>query len=420
VLVRNAILWRQKSTTLASLGTLLALIAPCWPAYATGYGGCTARLVDDECQPHSGVYDEGDTMRVATVCELTTEAGKPSPKRIYEPSPAELERMLLERSGCKYPVEVQLRKTDEHCGAAVVYEVELEEPGRYTFFRQRLTVGEPDLEGQPGSDESFGGLPDDGFGGACPEPPAEIVAQLQAKREAERMQREIAALPPQCLGVAPWTHPECLPKTMTEWEVTDWDARKGWSVELAASPVVRSVLGVGPEGSFAGAEFRFGFRRTDRYSSHSIIGDGSEGLRWCMPLVACALVGLFAPTSSWVSNDYGLDLVAGLGRQFDAGGETLAGSIAFRPILRVAAENRFRSQSWIGSLLPEVGLRFADSREAEVFFGWSIYPVDLRLGRNLALGWDGPVIAPSFPLDGAPMRLWVGTGLSLTVLAGEP
>ncbi len=416
MLVWNASKGRRGSRTLVFVATTLAFLAPCRPAQAAAPGGCTARLVDDKCQPHSGVFDDGDTMRVATVCEFTSTASPPKPPTLYPPTRPDLAQMTLARSGCKYPVKVELKRTEDRCGPAVVYELELEKQGRYTFFGQRLTVGDPDPDDQPPPEESYGGFPDDGFGGACPAPPEDILAQIQAKAELERQERESAAIPTKCRRIGASTDPDCLPKEKTFWEATDWDdtAREGWSVELAAAPVVRSVFGLGLEGSFVGSEVRIGFRRTHDYSAR-----GTEGLRWCMPVAACMLLGIFAPASSWVGNEHGLDLVVGLGQQFDPRGDSVGGSIALRPILRVAAHNRFRSQSWVGSLLPEVGLRFADSREPDLFLGWSIYPVDIRLGRNLAVGFDGPVISPSFPLDGTPMRFWIGTGLSLSVLAGE-
>jgi len=339
-------------------------------------------MVDAQCAPRAGPFTEGDAGRLAISCETVCH-GAPEQTSVREGQPGEVP-VRFRRHGCHYEDPVSLVRSDATCGVARVYTFTVPSPGRYRIAGRWVEVSGEPL--------------------ACPEPPPEVQVRLDAKEAAKAAERRESE------------------RKAAERRASEWDeAKRDWNAELTAASSVTLIPRDGEPRALLGGELRVGFRRTKRYEKSS--GGGgkgfsistSEGARWCMPIVMCMAFGaLLAPPSSFVGNDQGLDLVGRVGRSFQPGLDVVTAEVGLRPFLRVAADNRLRSQSLVGSFLPEVGLHLHDGGPSAFYARWSAYPIDVLLGRRFAISWDGPLLGLVVPFDGTAVAPTLGTGLSLT------
>ena len=392
---------------------------------------CTTRLVDDDCEPHGDQFEPHESVRVAVACEeiCTAVDGTIRSRTLRGGTPEDGLLHRLRRFGCRVDASVDIGDHGETCGDAAVYTVDLPASGRYRLGRHELVVRGSRSEVAPSSDEPFRGVPSDGFGGRCPALTPEERADVErilterraaaARRAAERRAAKERAEITACEGPDGARPPHCK-RENTFWDVGDWEdhVRRGWSWESSgggASSVYvvdqgrRTLL----EG-FVGSELRLGFRNVSAYQRGSW---GLDGARWCAPALGC-LVPIVMPTSAFVGNEHGLDVVGSIGRLYSSSSSYLSGSVGLRPLLRVS-DGRLRSQSWIGSMLPEVGIRFAAEGRPDFYARWHAYPIDVRLGQHLALSWDGPVVGVSIPSDGSTVAMSLGSGISVAGLWGN-
>lgn len=197
-----------------------------------------------------------------------------------------------------------------------------------------------------------------------------------------------------------------------------WEDRSGWSTEIAVGNGV-GVVGRGDAtGIIADTTVRVGFHRVGAFHGKSLLGLHASELSWCMPLAMCGgPIGLFiGPTSGFVGNEIGFDVAAHLLHGVSGEATSFGYAVGVRPALRIARDSRFRTASFVGALLPELGLAFPNGRSHEVYFEFSLYPVAATLTREIAVQWE--VLRERFgiPLDGTRASITVGTGLSVMLL----
>ncbi len=210
------------------------------------------------------------------------------------------------------------------------------------------------------------------------------------------------------------------------WNDGAWkDGRGDWGWELSAGTSVGFLTRSNPDGTdeqrwLYGGTVGLSFRAARSFHQGSFVSSftrvDTPGLVWCAP-VGCGIVGLFfMPSSSFAGNEFGVDLRGGLLREDAEAGDRFVGRIGLRPTLRVARDSRARTASLLGAVLPELGLLLGVDRSPQVYLSFAAYPIDGRLGRYLAIAWDGPVLGPVIPVDGSGTFLQVSTGLSVSLL----
>ncbi len=345
---------------------------------------CTPTLVDDNCGPSQDALVPGQRVKLAIACQR--ECKRPSlPITTREPRPEDIPRELRQLD-CRHPRPVTMRRTEVTCDQGKVYELTAPPPGRYAVMQELLL----EVTGHE----------------VCPHGPAEPSPAPKTRLSGWEEQRRRGE------------------RLLAEAEVSDWDrVKKDWSAEISNAGVVILTQQDGEPSAFVGGELRVGFRHTDRFDRGS--GSGGKGfsitpsknMRWCMPVLMCGMLGMiWAPPSSFMGNELGLDLVARLGRTYQAGDDALGWSVGLRPFFRVAADDRLRSQSLLGSVLPELGVEFASTEPSALYARWHLYPIEVLVHPSLALSWDGPIAGLVIPLDGSPVAPTMGTGISITGL----
>lgn len=168
----------------------------------------------------------------------------------------------------------------------------------------------------------------------------------------------------------------------------NWEDRKGWAWEVGAGPWL-SWLGRPERGTgldpFVGGTLSVGLHYTmpPRHASHSEKGgdfDEVEGMRWCVPLMLCAGVGmLFAPSDAFLGNELGVDARIAVGPDLARG--TLRGVVRY-------SRGIFRTPAFASLFVPEVGVEWRRDRGSGLVIGGSLYPVDVRLPGGFAVGLD--------------------------------
>lgn len=141
-----------------------------------------------------------------------------------------------------------------------------------------------------------------------------------------------------------------------------------------------------------------------------------EGMVWCAPVLCWIAGALFMPMQAVLGNEHGLDLRVGLGRDFRPDDASTAVTLALRPIAYVSRGSRFSTASTLGTILPEFGVQLSSDADDALFLHWHILPIETRLGRHLALSWEGVTVGPLISVDG-PTWFSFGTGLTLQALS---
>ncbi len=203
-------------------------------------------------------------------------------------------------------------------------------------------------------------------------------------------------------------------------EPRTWEERTGWNTELVAGHGIglfggREAGGGHRSGVVGDATIRVGVHHVGRFHDKGLLGIRASSLAWCMPLMMCGgLPGLLmGPTSAFAGNELGVDLAAHVFYGLGAEAPPLGFALGVRPTFRVARDSRFRTASYLGSLLPEVGLAFPSARARELYLELSLYPIAWTVTRQLGVQWDVLRERLSIPLDGAPVTVTVATSLSL-------
>jgi len=341
---------------------------------------CEMALIDDACHPHVGPYTPDDEIKVHLTCHQTCRDRGQTWK-----SPRFVERHNLPKriwqKGCRYPSPVHPHPSQASCQDGEVFAFASPGPGKHRLdHRFDLTI-----------------LGDGST--TCPPPPPAVRARLRAE---EKQRQELEA--------------RSEARKDAEWD----RVRKSWGSELATGGTATWGDRDAPYG-FVGAEVRMGPRLTRDFE----LGGGggefsiskSKGARWCMPVLMCGAIGvLFAPESSFVGNEHGFDVVGRVDRALVPGNDSLTGAVGLRPHLRVAADDRLRTQSLVGVFAPELGFNVAPRELTGFYAKWHLYPVDVLLSRHVALSWDGPVIGVAVPFHGNPVTATVSSSLSVSGL----
>jgi hypothetical protein len=125
---------------------------------------------------------------------------------------------------------------------------------------------------------------------------------------------------------------------------------------------------------------------------------------------------LFA-NREWVSGKslwmFGNELGAELGAEriwIDGAAET---QLSVTPILRVARASRWRTPSVFGVVLPEVGASLRPGLPSQIYFRWSVFPVDVLVVRRLAITIDPLEAAVGI---GGGTRWWLSSSIGLRVV----
>lgn len=190
-----------------------------------------------------------------------------------------------------------------------------------------------------------------------------------------------------------------------------WEDRRGRLWESAAGPALMAIMARDRATTFhAGVTATFGIHWLTRRRSGSVLDvsiPAGEELRWCMPM-GCGGVGLlFAPSGSVLGNEIGVDL--------DVTAANDVGRVMIRPVFRYS-DGVFRTPSFVSFLAPAVGLSRADTADGVRSFAtvaFSLYPVDWRVSRTLALGITPFRTSLMVDLEGARPRAELSLDLSL-------
>ena len=169
------------------------------------------------------------------------------------------------------------------------------------------------------------------------------------------------------------------PETPRSHAHEDWEDRRGWVWEAAAGAWVGATDGrrVGVAGVAA-----FGLHRMVRYSRgrhHEKSDDlfpSSDATRWCASFACLGLGLLFMPAGVFAGNEIGVDA------RFVAHPDLARGSL--KPVLRFSS-GRLRTTSFIGALLPELGVQSRSAVGTDAAISWSVFPIDVRIASGLAL-----------------------------------
>lgn len=203
-------------------------------------------------------------------------------------------------------------------------------------------------------------------------------------------------------------------------EPREWGERSGWNTELVAGQGLgvfggRDADSVHRSGVVGDATIRLGIHHVGRFHDKSLIGVRASSVAWCMPLMMCGGAPglLLGPTSGFLGNELGVDLAAHVFYGVSADAPRLGFALGVRPTFRVARDSRFRTASYVGSLLPEVGLAFPSGRARELYVELSLYPIAATITRQLGVQWDVLRERIGIPLDGARVNITASTSISL-------
>lgn len=161
-----------------------------------------------------------------------------------------------------------------------------------------------------------------------------------------------------------------------------WDDRTGTTWEIGGAPTLTRIIDRREPtdgGTHLGGTAMIGVHRMLlRSPRHESLFGAIEATRWCVP-VACFGVGIFfSPRDLMLGNELGVDLRVG-------GGADLVRA-AVRPVLRYAV-GRFRTPSYLGFVVPEVGVaRMFAAERTFLAVTWPVFPVDVRVNEALAIG----------------------------------
>ncbi len=170
-------------------------------------------------------------------------------------------------------------------------------------------------------------------------------------------------------------------------------------------------------GLVADTTIRIGLHKVGAYHEKSVIGLSGSGLAWCAPILMCGPVGpLVTPTGAILGNELGVDVTAHLLSGVSGDTSPFGAALGVRPTFRVARDSRFRTASWLGSLMPEVGLAFPSGRSREVYFEFNPYPIAATLTREVAIQLDVLRERIGVPLNGDHATITIGTSLSVMLL----
>jgi hypothetical protein len=198
-----------------------------------------------------------------------------------------------------------------------------------------------------------------------------------------------------------------------------WGDRSGWNTEIAVGSGI-GVIGRGDERRddlAADTTIRIGFHKVGVFHGKSLLGLRTPGLAWCMPLVMCGPVGLLiGPESGFLGNELGVDVAAHLLHGVSDNALQFGYAFGLRPALRVARDSRFRTASYLGSLVPEVGFAFPSGRARELYLEFNLYPLSLAVTRDFAIHWDVLRERLGVPLDGTRVSMTIGTSLAVMLL----
>ncbi len=125
--------------------------------------------------------------------------------------------------------------------------------------------------------------------------------------------------------------------------------------------------------------------------------------------VAVSYQRLFGFNERLLGNELGVEL--GCERVWSAEVETL---VTMTPILRVATTHRVRTPSVFGIVLPEVGASLRADAPTQIFFRWSAFPIDIRIGSRLALAIEP--IALAVANGGGGTRWWLSSSIGLRLV----
>ncbi|MBS2020030.1 MAG: hypothetical protein JST00_44625 [Deltaproteobacteria bacterium] len=168
----------------------------------------------------------------------------------------------------------------------------------------------------------------------------------------------------------------------------NWEDRKGFVTEWSSGPSFGLVSRKQSSTEHLGYSVGFGahfMRSVSRTPSHEKSGDifgESDAVRWCMPFACMALGLLFSPPGALLGNELGFDVDATVANDM--------ARIGVRPLLRYS-KGALRSPSLVGQYTPWLAFTHADTADGPknfVVVGWSLLPVDWRIGNALAIGFD--------------------------------
>ena len=438
----------------AGVLVVLACVALAGDASATCMERCTIQPVDASCQPWPDKpWPGARPLRVALSCFVSCSApGGPTSTSESGWDAAYIDGLEVWRDGCAAPEPIELARVEPSCGkSSVVVANGALASGTYQL-RGGGTMVPLIVAGAPP--------------GPCPHEEAyrerlekerleqerlvrERQDQIRREQQARDEERRRQCLPPnqwsqvgsyckvppphseQPPDKAPAPDEAPAPVVTSFWDDGDWkDDRDAWGFSASLGAWAWAQARSGDDGSDesskrgqVGGLVAAGFRHFAVYRGQSILegafgGDTTvDGLVWCAP-VGCGVIGLFLmPADALVGNEHGLDLRASFSRDYREGADGFIAGVALHPFARVSRDSRFSTGTFFGVILPEVGLQFPVDTDPEMFFHWFSFPIDLRVGRYLALSWDGLGTGPVIPLDGSRVGLSVGTGLSFNLLA---
>jgi len=422
---------------------------------------CEARLVDASCNAKPGnPWPAGLPLRVWTLCtDFCSAPGGPVNRREHGPSAEELAGIEVWRKGCSAPEPLRWTVTEQACGQATLALADRSVgPGTYEI-RRVSEIGEVVVLGAkeadcPSEEAYRDRLAQEQLERERQEQRERLEAEEQGREQQERLRREWQAriaeqqrqcrppngwnawkraclAPPPPASAAPPAPPARSSPAPGFWEDGDWEDGRdewGWTLSLGATArLLRRDRDDNAEEKIrrglVGGTIAAGFRHFSDYRGESMLeaglgGDSTvQGLVWCAP-VGCGIGGLLImPLEAFVGNEHGLDVRGHFARDYREETDGFTGGVSFRPILRVSRDSRFSTGTFFGGLLPEVGLQFPTDQATELFFSWSYFPIDLRIGHYLALSWDGVTVGPTVPLDGDGVWVSIGTGLSFNLLS---
>lgn len=185
------------------------------------------------------------------------------------------------------------------------------------------------------------------------------------------------------------------PAYAEDWDDRDdlvWEAGTGFWLGLTANEGARASASPGVVGLF-GLHTMVNWRR-ERHEKWSM--PEVEATRWCAPIACLGLGLIVAPTGVVLGNEIGADLRGVYGAETRSGEGSLA-RISLRPVFHYA-RGTLRTQSFVGFLVPELGLELREGREPAFAMAWSIYPIDWRVHGPMALSLDplrvGALVTP--------------------------
>ena len=391
---------------------LLLLAAMLWAtsSMATGVRQLRITLLAGECEPLGQRTPSSETpLRLAAVFEDLTRApgGAAHVEQVSLRTP-DFEAIELKRVDCPLPEPIEVTPGSYTCGYARVGVTSAPlPPGRYTIPGAGLVF------------EVVGGPP-------APCPSEEAYRVLADKRREARERR--AALERERLRRARLREEEERNRRPPVPSDAHWeDRRSKWGLVTSAGVVGSTSTYSSSENdqhsAFVGGLASFGVRHFTRFDSRSPLSELSERsdntveeLVWCAPVLCWVAGMLLMPGQAVIGNEHGLDLRVGVGRDYRRDSTGTALSLALRPIAHVSRGSRFSTASTVGTLLPELGVLLSSGAEDALFIRWHVLPIDLRLGRHVALSWDGVTVGPLISFDG-PTFYTVGTALTLQGLA---